>query len=85
MQDQPLIKIRVCKNCNIIKNLQNDFPKNRNKNENAITYRHTCSTCSNELKIEHNRLQYMKIKDKLKKQYQERKQLKEINQSNYIV
>ena len=46
MQDQPLIKIRVCKNCNIIKNLQNDFPKNRNKNENAITYRHTCSTCT---------------------------------------
>ena len=31
MQDQPLIKIRVCKNCNLIKNLQNDFPKNRTK------------------------------------------------------
>ena len=83
MQDQ-LIKIRVCKNCNLVKNL-NEFPKNRNKNENNITYRHTCITCSKELKIEHNRLQYMKVKDKLKKQYQERKQLKEINQSNYIV
>ena len=42
MQDQPLIKIRVCKNCNLVKNLD-EFPKNRNKNENNITYRHMCA------------------------------------------
>ena len=29
MQDQ-LIKIRVCKNCNLVKNLE-EFPKNRKK------------------------------------------------------
>ena len=45
MQDQPLIKI-----CNLVENLENDYSKNRNKNENNITYRHTCITCSKELK-----------------------------------
>ena len=49
--------IRVCKQCNEVKDLLTMFPKNRNNTQN-ITYRHRCVDCEKIIKTEQNRRYY---------------------------
>ena len=80
-----LPKLRVCKQCNTIYNLLTHFSRNRNINEKETTYRHRCITCEKTLKIQKNKANYEKNKEKLKQQYIENKRLKQINNSDYII
>ena len=51
--------IRVCKQCNTVKNIDM-FPVNRNKNN--ITYRHRCKDCEKIVKREQNKKYYKTVK-----------------------
>ena len=51
-------KIRVCKDCECVKNID-QYPTNRHK---TLSYRHRCKDCERIAKIEQNRRYYNKIK-----------------------
>ncbi len=54
-QIEQKIIIRVCKQCNEVKNI-NLFPTNRNKGN--ITYRHRCKDCEKIMRREQNKKYY---------------------------
>jgi hypothetical protein len=56
--------IRVCKQCNEVKNIDM-FPKSRNKKNTS--FRHRCIECEKILKIQQNRKYYEKVKARTNK------------------